>query len=68
MCCASPACSLAVRVDKVEEIRDHEDSKASYLSVGIPPALSDNGAGRKECAGCRTWTDKRQDAVTWSSK
>ena len=37
---------------RTSEIRRFQ--RASYPSAGIPPAFSDNGTGRKECAGCRS--------------
>lgn len=43
--------------------------RASYPRTGIPPAASDNGTGRKECAGCRTGpgVNERQDRVRWKT-
>lgn len=44
--------------------------RASYPSAGIPPAWSDNGTGRKECAGCRTGSgvNETQDRVPWGDE
>jgi len=37
-----------------------------FLSAGIPPFISDNRRGRKECAGCRNVPsgNDRQDRAT----
>lgn len=41
--------------------------RASHPSAGIPPVFSDNGTGRKECAGCgsRPGGKERPDKITW---